>query len=81
MANRKQHNQEAGYIAERANPFAKAFKTVIYLASEQGLDTGTKYAVVCSAHNTFVGETSLPKARVSMKYPASFCDDCKTLAG
>ena len=78
--NRKIHSHEAGYIAERMNPFINGQKVVIYRAKEQGLDVGEyKYAVVCDAHNTIVGESSILKARASMKNPDNFCDGCREI--
>jgi len=75
MANRKIHNKELGYIAERKNPFAPG-KVTIYIASLQGIDvTPDKYAVVCDTHTTLVGASSIPKARQFMKYP-EFCEEC-----
>lgn len=72
---RKPHNNDAGYIAERIFNPTKS-RIVIYKAEEQGIDTGGyKYAVVCSKHATICGITSVPKARVLMKYP-EFCEDC-----
>ena len=76
---RKVHNDEEGYIAERMNPFIRQ-KVVIYLAEEQGIDVdGMRYAVVCDAHGTLVGETSIPRARLAMKRPDNFCDECRKL--
>ncbi len=80
MGNRKQHNKDAGYVAERKNPYVSDKKVVIYIAAEQGIDVDGKYAVVCDAHGTMVGETSLSKARFTMKSPDSFCDGCRQLA-
>lgn len=73
MSKRKPHNQDAGYIAEKQY---QGSHIVIYRADEQGIDVGSdKYAVVCSAHSTICGASSLPLARLSMKYP-EFCQDC-----
>ncbi len=70
---RKPHNQDAGYIAEK---LYRGSHIVIYRADDQGIDVGgKKYAVVCSAHGTIVGETSVPQARLSMKHP-QFCAEC-----
>lgn len=70
---RKPHNSDAGYICER---LFRGSHIVIYRAAEQGFDVGgKKYAVACSVHGCMVGETSLPSARRSMKYPA-FCSGC-----
>ena len=74
---RKIHNNDAGYIAERMNPFVDGKKVVIYVAEEQGLDVaGYKYAVVCDAHGTLNGDSSIPKARILMKHPDNFCEEC-----
>lgn len=78
---RKQHAAQSGYISERMNPFVRGTKVVIYLASEQDIDAdGCKYAVVCHAHGSIVGTTSIPKAREIFVQPDSFCDDCRELA-
>ncbi len=74
---RKPHNNEAGYIASLRSGKDRAY-VVIYEAAEQGIDVGgMRYAVVCQAHNTIVGDTSMPNARASMKAPASFCEGCR----
>lgn len=78
--NRKVHYDEEGYIAERMNPFIRQ-KVVIYNAREQGIEVDSlKYAVVCDAHGTLIGESSIPRARMSMKRPDNFCDECRVLA-
>jgi hypothetical protein len=75
MSKRKPHNNNSGYIAERIFK-PSGSHIVIYRAAEQGLDvTPDKYAVVCSTHGTMVGNSSIPKARVDMKYP-EFCEYC-----
>lgn len=75
MSKRKPHNQDAGYICELIFK-PSASHIVIYRAAEQGIDCGgDKYAVVCSKHGAIVGDTNLPGARLSMKYPA-FCEQC-----
>ena len=80
---RKVHNTEPGYIAERKNPYLhpKATqKVVIYIAAEQGIDVGDcKYAVVCDAHGTICGATSIPSARTLMK-SVEFCEECMRIA-
>lgn len=87
MANQKQHSGEAGYIAERANPYVVArngrtAKVVIYDAAQQGIDTaGQRHAVVCDAHGQIGGAPSLPEARKMMKRPDEFCTECRALAG
>ena len=78
--NRKQHSNDLGYVAERKNPFADR-KVVIYVATEIGIDVdGCKYAVVCDDHGVVVGTTSIPKARILMKNPDNFCDECRALS-
>ena len=73
---RKRHSHEAGYIAERMNPHDGKTKVVIYEAAEQGIDVGgLRYAVVCKAHGTTCGATSVPKARPLMK-SVEFCGRC-----
>lgn len=72
---RKIHSSEPGYVAERRNPYAPG-KVTIYIAELQGIDVAPdKYAVVCDAHATLVGVSSIPKARQFMKYP-EFCEEC-----
>ena len=64
-----------GYVAERIYR-PSGSHIVIYVAAKQGIDVRTeKYAVVCSKHATIGGETSIPRARVLMKYP-EFCEAC-----
>jgi len=77
--NRKVHNLEAGYVAERMNQNAPGTKIVIYIATEQGIDVDGKYAVVCDAHGTICSSANLPQARLSMKAPESFCDACRAI--
>lgn len=75
MSKRKPHNNECGYIAEKIYK-PSGSHIVIYRAAEQGIDVAPdKYAVVCSAHSTIVGNSSIPKARIDMSYP-EFCEDC-----
>lgn len=77
---RKQHNQEAGYIAERTNPHLPGRKVVIYHAATQGIDAfGFTYAVVCDAHANIGSASSVPKARELMKAPEDFCEACREL--
>ncbi len=78
---RKLHNQEAGYIAERMNPWVPGSKVVIYRAVESEIDVGScKYVVVCDAHGALIGETNIPNARHDMKWPDEFCEECRKLA-
>ena len=82
----KVHSNEPGYIAERYNPSRCGKKVVIY-ASEVGvpnrenlrrqmMDITQKYAVVCMAHDSVIGATSVPRARTLMKTPATWCQGC-----
>lgn len=79
MANKKQHSGEAGYIAERTNPYVPGTKVVIYNAEEQGIDASDKYVVVCDAHSGMVSMASVPEARLLMKQPDKFCDGCRAV--
>ena len=80
MANRKIHNSEAGYIAERNNPHCPG-KVAIYQAVDQGIDVGDyKYAVVCDAHDTIGPASNVPDARVLMKHHENFCERCADMA-
>lgn len=77
---RKQHSQDAGYIAERMNPVAPGKKVVIYLASAQDFDESEgKYAVVCDAHGTVANTDNEHDARVLMKAPENFCEKCELM--
>lgn len=66
---------EAGHVAEAVCQ-ASGSRIVVYVAAEQGIDCGARYAVVCSAHASIAGETSLRRARSSMRNP-EFCEACK----
>lgn len=73
---RKPYNEDAGYIACLRSAAGRGF-VVIYEAKEQGIDVGgMRYAVVCKAHGSIIGDTSLPRARLSMKEPSQFCEEC-----
>lgn len=75
LSQRKPHNRDAGYVAEKIFR-ATGAHVVIYVAEAQGIDVdGNRYAVVCSKHSTICGVQSVPKARVLMKYP-EFCERC-----
>lgn len=71
---RKPYNDGAGYIASRRHPTHRGWM-VVYLAEKQGVDTDSKYAVVCIRHSTCIGTTSIPKARALMK-SGEFCESC-----
>ena len=80
MTKRKPHSDDAGYIAERIF-LPSGSHIVIYDAKEQGIDVGgCRYAVVCSKHSTLVGDSSLARARMSMKNPRNFCAECAPAA-
>jgi len=82
---RKPHNQDAGYVASLRHPTIKGTPgkaydgwTVIYEAEEQGIDVGgARYAVVCWTHGAIAAEERLASARMSMKWPANFCESCR----
>ena len=74
MSKRKPHNNDVGYIPERIFSPSRAH-IVIYAAQDAEIDAGgDKYAVVCSKHSTVCGETSMPRARILMKY-LQFCEE------
>jgi hypothetical protein len=75
---RKPHNHLAGYVAERRNPFTEGY-VVIWEAEAAGIDVEARWAVTCEAHGTIVGETSVARARLSMKRPDNFCEFCVRL--
>lgn len=77
--NKKRHNDEAGYVAERINPYIAGQKVTIYRAADQGIDVEYKYAVVCDAHATIGSSKNIPDARILMKNPDNFCDGCREL--
>jgi len=81
MSKRKPHNEDLGYVAERVfrrTHLLNGSHIVIYIAEEQGIDVDHKYAIVCSEHATITSDTSIPKARLSMKYP-EFCEACMSI--
>jgi hypothetical protein len=73
---RKPFNNCAGYRASLRSGANKGW-VVIYEASEQGIDAGGRYAIVCETHHTIAGATSMPAARATMKDPESFCEACR----
>lgn len=81
MSKRKPHNQDAGYVAERRNPYAEGYSVTIYESWKAGIDVdGARYAVVCQLHGSIIAEPTLKGARLSMKEPGNFCDECRPLA-
>ena len=80
MSNRKPYRDCAGYVASRKNPLTGKHN-VIYVASEQGLDTGDKkYVTICEAHLEMIAATSVAKARVDMKDAMHWCSGCQHLS-
>ena len=80
MTARAQHSRDAGYIAERKNPYAPSKMIVIYHAKAQGIDVDDRLAVVCHAHGTTVSARTVTQAKQTMKNPAGWCDGCRRLA-
>jgi len=75
------HKGDAGFVAERDNPFAPGTKVVVYKAAQQGIDVGPdRYAVVCDAHGSILGDSSAKAARSDMAHPAEFCEGCRARA-
>jgi len=80
MAKKPRHADDAGFIAEAPNKFIPGTVVCIYDAAEQGMDVGAKYAVVCDAHSVIIAARSLRNAKIDMKHPEEFCDDCRGLS-
>jgi len=55
--------------------------TEIFVAIEQGIDCGDKYAVVCRDHATILGVPTLAHAHDAATDPTQFCDDCRIKIG
>lgn len=49
---------------------------VVYDSVEQGVDAGSKYAVVCE-HGNLVTDDSLVRAKQSARWPWNFCEKCR----
>ena len=81
----KLHKGEPGYKAERHNPLAKGYKVVIYdrrsrgrAAELEGISaTDGRYAIWCKAHNEATTTKSMAKARLLMKAPMEWCQQCQ----
>jgi len=73
---RKPFNDRAGYIASLRSAPGRGW-VVIYNAEAQGMDVGEKYAVVCETHSTSMAERSVANARLSMKMPTEWCEECR----
>ena len=76
MSKRKPHNDVIGYVCELRNRVTGIDYVVIYDRNKGfECDADGRYVVVCEAHGTMVSETSLPRARMSMK-SVEFCEQC-----
>ena len=76
MSKRKPHNDVIGYVCELRNRVTGIDYVVIYDRNKGfDCDSDGRYVVVCEAHGTMVSETSLPRARMSMK-SVEFCQEC-----
>lgn len=73
------HRTDAGFVAEKLYKPSGSM-IVLYRAAEQGLDTGGRYAIVCSAHGNLIGDSNLQRAKLSMRDPTQFCPDCDSSA-
>ena len=80
MTARAQHSRDAGFLAERTNPYVPGKVVVVYEAKEQGISVDDRLAVVCDAHGTTVSASTMVQARQTMKNPAGWCDGCRRLA-
>lgn len=80
MSKRKPHNDVIGYVCELRNRVT-GFDYVVIYDRNKGFDCDADgYVVVCEAHGTMVSETSLPRARMSMK-SVEFCQECHAQHG
>jgi hypothetical protein len=75
MSVRKPFNDCAGYVASKKNPFTGT-SNVIYIASEQGIETDGKYITVCEGHRQMVSSANIPNARIDMKDASQWCSEC-----
>lgn len=68
----------AGYRAHRKNPLTGG-PVVTLEAEAQGLDTGERWATICDAHGTIMGDRTLALAAGSRRNPAAWCEPCRSL--
>jgi hypothetical protein len=67
--------QQSGYIKHHVfEPTGS--RIVVYVAADQGLDIGARYAVVCELHGAIAGVSSKRQAVADMRHPIDFCHDC-----
>lgn len=67
--------EQAGYIKHRTFE-PSGSRIVVYRASEQGIDIGERYAVVCELHGMISGVSSKRQALADMRHPIDFCAEC-----
>ena len=73
---RKPHNLNVGYVCEIRNRKTGVGYVVVYDRNKGfDCDADGRYVVVCETHGTMVSDTSLPRARLSMK-SVEFCQEC-----
>lgn len=74
------HKGEAGFRAERKSRVVPGTLVAVYIAEEQGIDTGgDRYAVVCDAHGNICADPYRDGALHSMRHPELFCEECQAL--
>ena len=87
---RKPHSDFAGYVCELRNKYSGGHTIILDCkrAAEQGMALvedykaeGGRYQVLCNEHSTIVYCTSMPSARMCLKDPTFFCDECRAIAG
>ena len=81
MKDDRPHKNDAGYILSVRSGARRKGWVVIYGSRAAGLDaTDGPYAIVCQEHKQIVNVRSLIRARYAMRFPDSFCGDCRKVS-
>lgn len=87
---RKPHNNFVGYVAELRNKFSGGHTIILDCkkAQDQGnalvqdyKEEGGRWQTLCNEHSTVNHSMSIIGARLCMKHPDMFCDECRKIAG
>ena len=70
-------NEPAGLLYRTTDRETGAVGSV-YIASEQGIDVDTKYAVVCETHSTILADATLKVAKRDAANTWDWCDGCQS---
>ena len=70
-------NEPAGLLYRTTDTETGAVGSV-YIASEQGIDVDTKYAVVCETHSTILEGRTLKTAKFDAGRSWDWCDGCQS---